>query len=60
MNFDSLLNIELSKRKFWEFCNTLEPDFYKPERTHLITLCNTLELFYFSKLLNQMANHSLN
>jgi len=51
MNFDSLLNIELSKRKFWEFCNTLEPDFYKPERIHLITLCNTLELFYFGKLL---------
>jgi predicted phage terminase large subunit-like protein len=51
MNFDSLLNIELSKRKFWEFCNTLEPDFYKPERKHLITLCNTLEDFYFGKLL---------
>ncbi len=52
MNFDALLNIELSKRKFWEFCNTLEPDFYKPERTHLVTLCNTLESFYFGKLLN--------
>lgn len=52
MNFDSLLNIELSKHKFWEFCNTLEPDFYTTDRIHLITLCNTLEYFYFGKLLN--------
>jgi len=51
MNFDSLLNIELSKRKFWEFCNTLEPEFYTFDKPHLIKLCNTLEDFYFSKLL---------
>jgi len=51
MIFDSILNIELSRRNFWEFCNTLEPDFYKPDRKHLITLCNILELFYYKKLL---------
>ncbi|MBT3206940.1 MAG: hypothetical protein HN704_18260 [Bacteroidetes bacterium] len=51
MNYDSILNIEMSRRNFWEFCNTLEPDFYKPDREHLIKICNTLDNFYKGKLI---------
>lgn len=52
-NFDLLLNIELAKRDFWEFCQLLEPDFYKPDRDHLKALCNTLNDFYYGNLLNK-------
>lgn len=47
---DRLLNIEMSKRSFWEFCTTTESDFYKPEREHLNKLCNTLDDFYNNRL----------
>lgn len=46
-------NNELAKRHLWDFCHLLEPDFYREERTHLKTLCNTLEKFYYNKLLNE-------
>ena len=47
------IKIELSRRGFWKYCNTLEPDFYKPDREHLIELCNVLEKFYYGKLLKE-------
>jgi len=44
--------IESSRRSFWIFCKTLEPDFYKDSRLHLKKLCDTLNDFYYNKLLN--------
>ena len=43
--------IELGKRHFWDFCHLTEPSFYKEDREHLKTLCNTLEAFYYNKLI---------
>lgn len=45
------IKIELSRREFWEFCKTLEPDFYKESRAHLKKLCNTLDDFYQRRIL---------
>ena len=50
------VKIELSRRHFWDFCVTLEPDFYKESRNHLKRLCDTLELFYYNKLLDENGN----
>ncbi len=49
----TLLDIKLEKarRNFWNFCHLLEPDFYKSTRTHLKTLCDTLNDFHYNKLL---------
>jgi len=44
--------ISESQQHFWDFCQLLEPDFYKDDRSHLLTLCDTLEKFYYNKLLN--------
>jgi hypothetical protein len=45
------IKIELSRRDFWEYCKTSEPDFYKESRPHLKRLCGTLNDFYYGKLL---------
>ncbi len=37
--------IELARREFFYYCNLKAPDFYRPERTHLVTLCNELQSF---------------
>lgn len=47
-----LATIELCRRSFWKFCNTLAPDFYKPDREYLKTYCNTLQALYEGKLLD--------
>lgn len=55
----TLLNeeaIERSRDCFWDFCQLLEPDFYKDDRHHLKTLCDTLEKFYYNKLLNEKGD----
>jgi predicted phage terminase large subunit-like protein len=41
---------------FWQFCQLLEPDFYKCDRHHLKTLCDTLDLFYKNKLIDSKGN----
>jgi predicted phage terminase large subunit-like protein len=45
-----LLERELTLRKgrgnFFNFCQILAPDFYKPSRWHLWLLCNTLQALY--------------
>lgn len=40
--------IELARREFFWYCNLKAPDFYKPERKYLVTLCNELQEFYES------------
>jgi len=47
------VKIELSRRDFWEYCKTLEPDFYKESRPHLKRLCTTLNDFHYRKLLKE-------
>jgi len=43
--------IELARRNFWDFCNLLSPDFYTPDREHLVRLCNAFDDFYKGELL---------
>lgn len=45
------VRVELAKRHLWDFCSLTEPDFYKEDRDHLKILCQSLEDFYFDKLL---------
>ena len=37
--------IELAKRHFWWYCRLRAPEFYKPERTFLKTLCDRMQSF---------------
>lgn len=37
--------LELSRRFFWDYCQTMAPDFYKSSRTFLRDLCNELQSF---------------
>lgn len=46
-----LLQLELARRDFWEYCKLLSPDFYTDERYHLHILCVTLQALYEGKLL---------
>lgn len=41
---------EISRRSFWEFCKRLAPDFYKNDRPHLKTLCDTLQAIYEGRI----------
>lgn len=43
--------ITLSIDSLWEYCRTLSPDYYKEDRPHLKTLCDTLQSFYQRELL---------
>lgn len=40
--------IELARREFFSFCQTMAPDFYKDEREFLQELCQNLQDFYES------------
>lgn len=40
--------LELARREFFYFCHLKAPDFYKPSRKYLVTLCNELQAFYES------------
>jgi len=42
----------MARRDFYQYCIFREPDFYKPNRTHLKILCNTLNSFYYNQLLD--------
>jgi predicted phage terminase large subunit-like protein len=43
---------ELARLELWYYCQFTSPEFYKPERKHLVTLCNTLQDFKEGKILN--------
>jgi hypothetical protein len=56
MELETLLkyeDIEKAQLHFWDFCQLLEPDFYKDDRSHLVILCDTLELIYYNKLIKK-------
>jgi len=44
------LEVALARRSFWAYCALLEPDFYKDNRPHLKTLCDTLQDFWEGKI----------
>jgi predicted phage terminase large subunit-like protein len=52
----------LARNNFYLYCRFREPDFYKKEYTHLKLLCDTLNDFYFDKLLKPDGTpyHKLN
>lgn len=56
MNYEALTlcspRLELARRKFWDFCQLLEPEAYRPDRPHIKILCDTLEKFYYNQLLD--------
>ena len=45
----------LSRKSFWEYCKTRAPDFYIDGRTHLETICETLQALYEGRLLNEQG-----
>jgi predicted phage terminase large subunit-like protein len=44
------IKCELARRDFWEFCKLTSPEFYRDDRPHLKSLCNTLQDFYEDNL----------
>lgn len=40
--------IKEARESFFSYCNLVAPDFYKPEREYLVTLCHQLQEFYES------------
>lgn len=45
--------LDIARDDFFSFCALLEPDFYKPNREHLVKLCDTLNAFYYNELLKE-------
>ena len=51
---------QIAREDFYSFCRLLYPKFYTPKRTHLKTLCNTLQDFYENKILDKNGNIAKN
>ena len=49
-------SIRQSKLSLWTYAQTLSPDFYKDDRTHLLTIINTLQSLYEGTLINPKTN----
>jgi predicted phage terminase large subunit-like protein len=53
--------LELARREFFFYCNLKAPDFYKPSRKYLISLCNEFQSFYESDdevlIINEPPRH---
>lgn len=47
--------IEIAKRDFFYFCNTLASDFYLENRKYLKILCNTLQALYEGRIVKPVA-----
>jgi len=43
----------LSRRSFWQYCITVDQEFYKPDRKHLQLLCETLQNFHEGKIVRK-------
>lgn len=43
---DRELQLRAGRKNFFNFCQILAPDFFKPNRWHLWLLCNTLQALY--------------
>lgn len=40
--------MELARRRFFFYCNTVASDFYKLDRKYLVDFCNSMQKFYES------------
>ncbi|KYG35326.1 terminase [Alkalihalobacillus trypoxylicola] len=47
------LKLRQSRKLFWEFCMTLEQDFYQDDRLYLKEICDTLQALYEGTLINK-------
>lgn len=47
MKIRQVLQCELARREFWEYCKLKAPDFYREDRPFLRELCETMQNFYF-------------
>lgn len=45
--------IELARENFWDFCNALLPNLYKPNYDYLVDYCDILQKSYQKKLKNE-------
>ena len=43
-----LVDVERSRRSFWDYCNVLAPDFYLPDRGYLYRVCMQLQDFLYN------------
>jgi len=48
---DKIIDVNLARVNFWEFCKLTAPDFYKDDRSHLRELCDALEKLYRGELM---------
>ncbi len=51
MSIRKVLEIELCRREFWEFCKKTSPEFYLETRPHLKYIADTLQKLYEGNLL---------
>lgn len=51
LELESLIAEDEAYEDFYAYCQYREPEFYKPHRDHLKALCNTLNNFYYNKLI---------
>lgn len=47
------IKAEKARRNFYDYCQFREPEFYKESRPHLKVLCDTLNAFYYNKILKE-------
>jgi len=50
-SFRTVAKIQLARSGFFDYCRAVDPGWYIEERPLLVDFCNTLENFYFRKLL---------
>ncbi len=48
MKIREMLQCELARREFWEYCKLLHKDFYREDREFLKELCYKLQDFYYN------------
>ena len=48
MKIREMLQCELARREFWEYCKLLHKDFYREDRDFLKELCYKLQDFYYN------------
>lgn len=43
----------LARASFWDYCRIIDPEFYRTDRQHLVTLCDVLNNIYSGTLVNE-------
>ncbi|MCQ4363152.1 phage terminase large subunit [Mycobacterium gordonae] len=50
------MTIDAGKKKFRDYCNAMNPSFFKPHREYQDLLCDTLQAAYENRLINPATN----